>query len=61
MPDFEEIIPDIPGSDPVGKQPEKASSLPVWHKPELSRISIAASSGPHTRAETGDDAGIFVS
>jgi hypothetical protein len=53
MPDLKEIIPYIPGSDPVGEQPEKASSLPAWHKPELSRISIATSSGPHSRAEAG--------
>jgi hypothetical protein len=53
MPDFKEITPNISGSDPVGEQPEKPSSLPAWHKPQLSRISIAASSGPHPRAEAG--------
>jgi hypothetical protein len=53
MPDFKEITPDISGSDPAGEQPEKTASLPAWHKPQLSRISIAASSGPHPRAEAG--------
>jgi len=53
MSDSGAIVPDSAGQDLSGSD----SSLPLWHKPEVSRISIASSDGGRSRLRptTSDD------
>ena len=51
MSDLNAIVPESADPDPSGSDP-----LPLWHKPQVSRISIASSSGARPRLRpTADD------
>jgi len=44
MPESRNVVSHISSSDECEKQPDIESTLPVWHKPEISRIAIATTS-----------------
>jgi hypothetical protein len=55
MPESKDAVSDIVPSDGCESQPGIVSTLPLWHKPEISRIAIAATAKLGIKFATTDD------